>query len=301
MIPQARESLKNRLAYRWKQRSQSYSNQRRPTEIRSVEEEARYLAVKSLRGDPVSQLLARQPLPLVKDVFREVFENLANETVNESRGRIFEAAKGLKNARERSLPIVIVLYRSIGMDDHLDHPTQVVLNQMRNTPRISSMLKKYVIVTIPLDEVAALTNLATLPVYRFRSKTSPVLVFARSLGQQFDVHAGPIRADDLANRMERLMAETRFDRVNQLMKTGEFFTAELMLRKTMTKSSNDKSIRARARAQLSKVNLEWADRLAQNGKRSDAIRRFKRVKLMAKDERSRKLAESRIQYWSKKL
>ena len=267
---------------------------RKQSMISSPVLQARREAAGKYGSDRVHQIMAAQPLAKLKDVYRELFEDLANEEVAEPRGRIYQAGRGFKKARDKGLPVMLVLYDAEGEYSGYDEATKGMLRQMMGSRQVRSKLRKFVTVAVPLDELSALSQVAEIPIYSIQDKTTPVVIFARSSGQQhgssLSGYASPMQ---LASRMDSLLTETRFDQAKTFASQGKFSSAERVLRRAIG-STRDTGIRERARHRLAQLNIQWAQSLAKKGSTDDALRRLKRVQLMSDDSNLQDLAAQRI-------
>ena len=256
--------------------------------------EARRSAARSFGSDQVHQILAAQPLAHINQVYKEMFEDVVNEEVAETRDHIFAAARGMKLAREKGKPGLLTLYDEVDDYGKYDEETKQLYRRMLGTKRVATLLKKFVVVAVPLDELAALSNLADVPVYRVRSKATPLVILARSSGEQFAALQGHIDSVHLYSQMEAVYVRTQFDRVDDLLARGKFSTSETLLRR-MISSTRDEHIRTQARAKIANLNIDWAKSLASTeAGRELAIRKLKRVQLMSKDSHQRDLAARQI-------
>ncbi len=263
-------------------------------QVQSPVLEARRSAAQSFGSDRVHQILAAQPLAHINQVYREMFEDVVNEEVAETRDHIFAAARGMKLAREKGKPILLTLYDEVDDYGKYDEETKQLYRRLLSTKRVATLLNKFVVVAVPLDELAALSNLADVPVYRVRSKSTPLVILARSSGEQFAALQGGLNSAQLCVQMEAVYAQAQFDRADSLLAQGKFSTAESLLRRLIS-STKYEHLRTQARSKIASLNIDWAKSLASTeAGREQAIRKLKRVQLMSKDSHQRDLASRQI-------
>ena len=287
-LPQARQQLYS--AGRWHSAisSQVVSQRMSPPVT------ARRLAARQFGSDEVHQIMAAQPLAPIKQVYHELFEGVVNEDVNEMRGPVYQAAGKFKDARKNGRPLLLVLYRSKGEYDNYDWATTYWLQQVARSRKVKSLWKKFETAAIPLDQLAALSQLAEVPVYQIPRRSSPIVILARSNGEQYDAVSGSGSMQELAPRMQSLLIDTRFDRVDSLTEQGKYSTADSMLRQLLVLMHDDHA-RSRIRNRIAQLNIDWAQADAQDGKTDVAVRRLTRVKRMSTaNSQIRELAAKRI-------
>lgn len=230
--------------------SASYHRTEEP--IRPPIVEARRTAARSLGGDRVHQILAAQPLAPLKAVYRELFEELANEEVNPVRGRVFSAARALKDAREEDKPVLFVFYEGEGEVNEADESTRQQVAELLNSRPVKGLLRYFAVVMLPRDELPALSNLVDVPVYEMPSGSSTVFLLAESSGKKRTMFRRFPMPAELAARMLPPVNERRFAQADAFAAEGRHASARRMLR-LIVQSRPDAATKERAIQKLAAV------------------------------------------------
>ena len=255
---------------------------------------ARRRAAKQLGGDRAHQIMAAQPLARFQEVYREVFEELTNERVTENRGVVYAAAEGLKKAQEKGLPILLVLYEGHGdYKDEWDSPTKKLVENVFCTPQVAPVLRHYVTIFLPKKQLAALSNLADLPIYTSAKKSSPLLITANSRGKQMGMSYGSISPQELAMQLWPAVHETRMDYAEKLASEGEFTPAlKLLLRVRMVSKSF--VVNQRAMQLVNQIKFQVGEKWAAEGRHRSALHIFTTVSRSTQNEDLRRRSVIRV-------
>jgi hypothetical protein len=255
---------------------------------------ARRRAAQQLGGDRAHQLMAAQPLAPFTEVYREVFEELTNERVIENRGVVYAAAEGLKQAQKNGRPILLVLYEGHGdYKDEWDEKTKDLVQDVFYTPRVAPVLRQYVTVFIPKRQLAALSNLADLPVYAVGQKSSPLLITANSRGEQVGMSYGSITPEQLATQLWPAIHEAQMDHAEKLASDGEF-TPALKILQRIRMASTSFSVNQRTMQLINQVKYQVGDKWAAEGRYRNALRIFTTVSRSTDDEDLRRRSIERV-------
>ena len=121
----------------------------------------------------VHELLAARPLPHLQSVYKEVFEKILGQRVSEAGPRVAEAAKRIDYAKRTKRPILFVMHDS--SDWHRPRYS-------RQQPGAVSLqlADQYVVVTMPLAEVAALSQVTKQPPFESKGMAGPLFVVTQS-------------------------------------------------------------------------------------------------------------------------
>lgn len=195
----------------------------------------------ALGGDRVHQLLAARPLPRVKDIYRKVFETLAGEQVNDHRGRgvVAVAARKLRYATKNRKPVLLLLYDDVVKDNHISSWTQ-----QRLDPQVAKVLRKWYLVSLPIDQLPALTQLADVPSYEVKGQSSLILILTDHNGRQLDSIAGLLKSEDLADKLWQGLVRQRAVAADEMAADGKLDAAVKLLNAMLTQPIDSTSRQA---------------------------------------------------------
>ncbi|MCH7728768.1 MAG: hypothetical protein IH991_20130 [Planctomycetes bacterium] len=293
-LPHAqKEYVKKVEAYR-KKRYEKPRSYQSPHDLVPALLIARRKAADHFGGDRVHKILAAEPLAPFKQVSHRIFEKLTGELYAEKRDRIYQAAKGLKTASERNQPVLLVLYKGHGKHkDEYDHQTERLMTEVFRQKPVSQPLKSYIVIPLPLRELAALTQLADLPNYELATKRGTNLILANSDGKPMATLRGTIQPDELAMHLWPPINESYFSRAEALGKDDKPSDALRLLRRILT-SPLDQSMRNRVLRRVSQLTFDLAENWAADGRTLSALRLYRRVQVDAVDDNLKTLAGDRI-------
>jgi hypothetical protein len=297
----AKRELKNaRQEYDYNQRLAERSRRENPlagpvTDVVSIETLARRLAA-SGRGyvSPAHSLFAAEPLVPFPQLRKRIFEKLGNETYVSNRDEVNLAAQGLKTARLRGNPLVLVLYTP-GWDakGQYDAVTKKLLNETMRHELVAKPLKSFEVVVLPLEKLAALTQLAELPTYELGNTSTSHIVITRPNGEQratLDVGAKP---EDLASQLWPLVGQRALDQAARLTKAGKQAEAQRLLEKVAADPLGD-DMSQRVQLRLADMMFRNADEMAANGSRRGALKTYVRLRKDAPSEELRQKASELV-------
>jgi hypothetical protein len=126
----------------------------------------------------VHELLSMRPLPKLQIVYEEIFEKILGQRVSEAGPRLTQAARRLEFAKKIGRPILFVMHDTAHFSD----------------PNFNSamrpLLSEYVVITMPLREGPALSQLTGQPPFEANSSARPLFVVTRSDCTQLSSTAG---------------------------------------------------------------------------------------------------------------
>lgn len=250
--PAALEEFQAMRALRNYRRSSHDSRRQTADMLRPTLVAARRKAARGLPGERIHQILAAQPLAPLKEVYRELFEELADEEVNSVRGRVLSAARVLKEAREQERPVLFIFYRGQDESKEPDETTRQLLANLLYSRNVRALLRHFAVVLLPRDELSALSNLVDVPVYEMPAGSSPVFLLADSTGEKRVVFPRPPMPADLAAHMLPAVNELRFAQADVFAAEGRKASAKRLLRLVL-RSGCDSATKERARQKLSAV------------------------------------------------
>ncbi len=245
---------------------------------------ARRNAARSFGGDRVHQIMLAQPLQPLQSVYREVFEKLTNERANEDRGVVYAAAKGFEVAREKGLPVLLVLYRGQGDNkDEWDSPTKELFEKVLCTRQVLPVLRHYVRIFVPKRQLSALSNLAELPVYEASRHSGPSIIITDSLGKQIDSFYGSISPGQFAMQLCPAIHEAKMTHAEKLASQGEHSSALKVLYQVRSVPTSEANKQRTLRLK-NRIRFQLAEKWLAEGSRRRALRTFTSLSKLAKDE-----------------
>jgi hypothetical protein len=192
-------------------------------------------------GDRVHALLAAMPLEPLPKVQAAVFTGLGNEKITENRYDVLSAAAGLEKANKDGLPIVFVFYAGSNAANN------AALDKLAQPPARGAA-RSCVVVSLPINQLAALSTLTHLPAYELAERTMPTMVLADSQGRELT----PIRRDvppgELASLLWTTINGQRFEHAQKLLEQKQPQAAKLILG-LIASSPFDTPVKAVARRQ----------------------------------------------------
>ena len=296
-MPKANGDYQSRMqSYRQQRSNHSHYTSRRVPEILRVSTEitARRRAARRLSGDRAHQILAAQPLAPLSDVYRELFEKLTGERANDQRGLVYSAAKGLQHARESNLPVLLVFYNGHGENnEQFDSAMERLVDNVFRSPSVATPLQTFVVVSVPIRQIPALSNLAELPVYELPSGSRPALIITKPNGEEVGSMPGSVDPDQLASQLWPIVHQAWLDRAKQLASEDKVSDALRLSRKVQLFSSVE-SQREQATRQINDINMKLAEQWANRGNTRGAVRLWTSVKESSRRQDIREQATERL-------
>jgi hypothetical protein len=187
-----------------------------------------------------------------------------------------------------------VLYDGHGEHkDEWDSKTKDLVKDVFFTPQVATALRHYVTIFIPKRQLAALSNLADVPVYTVTKKSSPLLIRANSQGKQIGMSYGSISPEDLAMLLWPAIHETRMDYAEKLAKEGKH-TAALRILLQIRKVSKSFVVNQRAMQLTNQIKFQVGEKWAAEGHHQSAQRIFTTVSNSTEDASLRQRSLERI-------
>ena len=293
-LPHARVSHDAMLKDYAKKRSQNPRDYRRVSTIDSAELIARRRAAQSLSGDRAHQMFAAEPAPLFAHIRKRAFKKLTGEKFSDSRNTVYLAAQGFEKARQRDLPVLLVLYKGHGKDrNKYDATTEQLINYVFRKRPVSLPLQSFVVVTLPVRELAALSNLADTPNYELANRATPSLIITDPAGKQISAINGSIKPQAMAMQLWPPLNQMMLARAELRAKDGEIPDAIKLLRGVL-KTTTDESVARNVNARLNELMMDLAEKWAEDGRMMNALQMFRRVELATIDEPLRERVGQRI-------
>ena len=124
------------------------------------------------RGALTHRILAMQPMSSVYDVYGELFERVAGERIATDRTKVNQSAEALKSSK----PILFVIYQPQGVDGRGKEPGRENQRLIDRLKRRAVVKKHYSVVTLPNNELAALSSKVDIPVFMLRVQPAVIVV-----------------------------------------------------------------------------------------------------------------------------
>jgi hypothetical protein len=147
----------------------------------------------------IHRLLAQAQLPALKDVYQNIFENIVGQRLSQPETELDHAERAFAAAKRSKLPILLILHK--GGDN------QVVLREWKWTitgqsqaqaKTFDALTRCYVVVALPLSELAAFSHRLGVSPYAAPDQGSPLFVIARSNARQLSAVTTWDKTDELA-------------------------------------------------------------------------------------------------------
>jgi hypothetical protein len=181
-------------------------------------------------GDRVHALLAQTPLAPLPAIQETVFTGLANERVTSNRELVQGAAERLKVAAQEGMPVLFVLVNpgNLGAASALTGQTAALLDELAQPP-LRGAVRNCKTIVLPIDQLAALSNLAHVPTFDLAERTTPTMVLADSQGKQLQAIRRSTPPPELADRLWRVINGQRFQKAQQLLADRQYSAAKRIL------------------------------------------------------------------------
>lgn len=148
------------------------------------------LEQESLRGGPatarrVHDFFTRHPLPLLEDVYREIFTRILGEALSSDPAEIRQARAAVALAGRKQLPILFILHGGRANRDVLDRWEALAANrESSGAGPLAQLAAGYVVVVLPISELPGLSQSLNVRPIAAPDRGLPVFAVARSDGRQ---------------------------------------------------------------------------------------------------------------------
>ncbi|MGI9473113.1 MAG: hypothetical protein ACR2NZ_16345, partial [Rubripirellula sp.] len=116
----------------------------------------------------VHELLTSRPMPMLLDVYQEIFEKILGQRVSRAAPRLAEASQRLNLAKRTGRPLLFVLH-----DGHTYSGQTFSTNAQK-------LIDEFIVIVMPIREAPALSQLTDQPPYESNGAARPLFVVAES-------------------------------------------------------------------------------------------------------------------------
>jgi hypothetical protein len=153
------------------------------------------------RESQVHELFARRPLPLLEEVYEQIFERVLGQRVSDSAPRQDTLERGLSLARETGKPVLFVLHKHHENGPFYDDWRRRMGPRLGDRAPLATLLKSYVMIVLPLEDLPAVSRVLDQPPFSAPSQETPLFVIADATGKQLDAAAGWEAHDELKQKL----------------------------------------------------------------------------------------------------
>lgn len=147
-------------------------------------------------------LFGQNPLPPVKDVYRDIFEHILNEPLSVGQEAVQEAVQAVNEAKQLQLPTLFLLHKGRDSGPSLEHWKAVVEHSERHDEHgIAALATGYVVIVLPVEDLAELSHHLSVRPFSAPDRGMPLFVIARSDARQLTAVTTWSRQLDLIGAM----------------------------------------------------------------------------------------------------
>ncbi len=147
----------------------------------------------------IHRLLAEEPLPDLKSVYRRVFAEIVGQPLGGPETELEAAEQAVAAAGRAKLPILLILHKSARNQDVLREWQRTVDGRGTSRPgSLGALAGCYVVVALPATEQPALSRRLGISPYGAPDQGTPLFVIARSNARQLTAVTTWDKPDDLA-------------------------------------------------------------------------------------------------------
>jgi hypothetical protein len=147
----------------------------------------------------IHRLLAQEQLPALKDVYRNIFENIVGQRLSQPESELDHAERAFAAAKRSKLPILLILHKGGDNQAVLHEWQRTVTGQSQSmATRFDALTRCYVVVALPVSELAAFSRRLGVSPYAAPDQGSPLFVIARSNARQLGAVTTWDKTNDLA-------------------------------------------------------------------------------------------------------
>jgi hypothetical protein len=153
------------------------------------------------RESRIHEILARRPLPLLEEVYEEIFERILGQRVSDSAPRLDTVERGLSLAQETGKPVLFILHKHHENGPFYEDWRRRMAPYLGGRAPLATLLKSYVTIVLPLEDLPAVSRVLDQPPYSAPSRETPLFVIADAAGRQRDAAAGWEAHDELKQKL----------------------------------------------------------------------------------------------------
>ena len=176
-------------------------------------------------------LLARVPLAPLPAVQEAVFTGLGNEQITTDRSAVLAAAARLKKAEQDGQPVLLVLDKAAQAKNganNLFGETAGLFAEFAQ-PRLKAPVRNCIVIVLPINQLAALSNAMHVPTYDLAERTTPTMVLLDSHGKQLQAIGRATPPDVMVDMLWTAINEQRYQRAQELLAQHQFKDAKRIL------------------------------------------------------------------------
>ncbi|MDE0866283.1 MAG: hypothetical protein OSA98_21075 [Rubripirellula sp.] len=129
----------------------------------------------------IHELLSKNPLPRLAQIYPTVFKKILNEPISTAKPRLAQAAARLAYAKTTKRPLLFVLHEQSHQGYYKLPPLNFVTRRM---------IEEYVVIVMPLREAPALSQITNRPPYEATGRARPLIVAADYNGEPISTFTG---------------------------------------------------------------------------------------------------------------
>ncbi len=131
------------------------------------------------------ELFAKNPLPPVKEVYRDIFEHILNEPLSVGQKAVQQAVQAVNEAKQAGLPTLFLLHRGRDSQETRNH-WKALVKHSEGQPEsdLADLASEYVVIILPIDDLAELSHHLSIRPFAAPDQNLPLFVIARSDARQ---------------------------------------------------------------------------------------------------------------------
>jgi hypothetical protein len=130
-------------------------------------------------------LFAKNPLPPVKDVYRDIFEHILNEPLSVGQEAVQQAVQAVNQATQSRLPILFLLHKGRDSKPSLDQWKAVLeRSETQGKGGLAALASGYVVIVLPIEDLPDLSHHLSIRPFAAPDQRLPLFVVSRSDARQ---------------------------------------------------------------------------------------------------------------------
>jgi hypothetical protein len=145
----------------------------------------------------IHKLLAGNPLPLLKDVYQEVFEQILGQRVNLPGDGLDQVVDAVADATRRKLPVLFILHKEDNSGAAVGQWKALLAQHERKSDPLGRLAESYMVVALPLNALPATSQRLGIRPFAAPDNSSPLFVVSRPNGRQLTAVTTWNKTDEL--------------------------------------------------------------------------------------------------------